>query len=136
MSRLAELTATAEVLTRANAERFGTDPAIGSGIRRKPNAKADARRFGAYDREAAAWKAVEDERQRVEREERAAERARRDAPVPFTEGQLRTAAFVRDKHGWHRVVKVNAKSVTVETPWSWTDRIDRSKVLEVRAVAS
>jgi hypothetical protein len=55
-----------------------------------------------------------------------------NAPVPFTEDQYRAATIVRTKLGWHRVVNVSAKSVTVETGYSWNDRISRSKVIEVR----
>lgn len=41
--------------------------------------------------------------------------------------------FVRDECGWHRVVRVSAKSVTVETPYSWTERIPLDRVREVRS---
>lgn len=54
------------------------------------------------------------------------------APVVFTEAEYKAARVVRTVVGWHKVVRVNAKSVTVETGYSWTDRIERSKVLEVR----
>ena len=46
---------------------------------------------------------------------------------------MRSSRFVRDQHGWHKVVRVSAKSVTVATPYSWTDRIALDKVLEVRS---
>lgn len=46
---------------------------------------------------------------------------------------MRGAVLVSDRFGWHKVVRVSAKSVTVETPHSWTDRIALDKVLEVRA---
>jgi len=52
--------------------------------------------------------------------------------VPFTEEQYLSAHAVRTRVGWHKVVRVNAKSVTVETPYSWTDRVPRSRVIEVR----
>lgn len=55
------------------------------------------------------------------------------APVEFTEAEYKAARVVRDAFGWHKVVRANAKSVTVETGYSWTDRIARAKVLEVRA---
>ncbi len=42
------------------------------------------------------------------------------------------AKYVRDGFRWHKVVRVNAKSVTVETPYSWTDRIALDKIHEVR----
>lgn len=52
--------------------------------------------------------------------------------VPFTDEQYKSARAVRDRIGWHKVVRVNAKSVTVETPYSWTDRIPRARIIEVR----
>ena len=56
----------------------------------------------------------------------------RTAPVPFTPEQLKTAQVIRTTTGWHRVVKVNAKSVTVATGYSWTDRHELGKILEVK----
>lgn len=41
------------------------------------------------------------------------------------------AVAVRDRHGWHRVVRCSARSVTVETGHSWTDRIPLDRILEV-----
>ena len=61
-----------------------------------------------------------------------AEYARRTAPVEFTPAQLSTAIAIRTSSGWHRVVKVNAKSVSVETGYSWTDRYALGQILEVR----
>lgn len=55
------------------------------------------------------------------------------APKPFTEDEYRAAKVVRNSLGWHRVVRVNTKSVTVESGYSWNDRIDRDKILEVRS---
>jgi len=59
--------------------------------------------------------------------------AERSKPVPFTTEKLKAARAIRTSVGWHKVVKVNAKSVTVETGYSWTDRYALDKVLEVRA---
>lgn len=61
-----------------------------------------------------------------------AEYAKRTAPVAFTLEQLKAAKAIRTSTGWHRVVKVNAKSVTVETGYSWTDRYTLDRILEVR----
>jgi hypothetical protein len=60
--------------------------------------------------------------------DREAERNR----VRFTADEMKGARAVRDKNGWHAVVRVNGKSVTVETPWSWTERIAVESVLEYR----
>jgi hypothetical protein len=61
-----------------------------------------------------------------------AEYARVTAPVPFTPEQLKAAVAIRTSVGWHRVIRVNAKSVTVATGYSWADRHDIAKILEVR----
>lgn len=58
--------------------------------------------------------------------ERAAEAARRK----FTAADLANATHVRDSLGWHRVVRVSAKSVTVATAYSWTERIRLEHVLQ------
>ena len=112
--------------------RTGYDPAILSGIRRKPNHKADTRRYNAYDREAAAyrelyaatasWRVAEFRIAALAEKEAAA-----DLVVPAG------ARLVRDSYGWHRVIRVNAKSVSVETGYSWTDRIPLANVLEARS---
>lgn len=60
---------------------------------------------------------------------RAAEEARRK----LTAEDLANAVVVRDEFGWHKVVRVSAKSVTVETAYSWTDRIPLARIIEGRA---
>lgn len=59
--------------------------------------------------------------------------AERNKPVPFTTEELKAARVIRTSVGWHKVAKVNAKSVSVETGYSWTDRYTIDKILEVRA---
>jgi len=59
--------------------------------------------------------------------------ARVNAPVPFTTEELKAARAIRTSSGWHKVAKVNTKSVSVETGYSWTDRYTIDKILEVRA---
>lgn len=108
------------------------DPATLSGVRRTGGQRADARRFAAYDREAAAAKTLAAAEADAQREAAAAERAARDAAAPCDLDTLRPGDAVRDRHGWHRVVRVNAKSVTVATGYSWDDRIPHSKVVETR----
>lgn len=61
--------------------------------------------------------------------------AARTAPVPFTADELKAATHIRTESGWHKVVRVSAKSVTVETGYSWTDRYALGKVLQVATVA-
>ena len=112
----------------------GYDPAVLSGIRRKPNPKADARRFTAYDREAALYHDLEQARRDLAALEATAARdvAEATAKAALTPETVLAARYVRDRFGWHRIVRVNAKSVTVETVYSWTDRIALTDVLEVR----
>jgi hypothetical protein len=74
--------------------------------------------------------------QRANQERLIAEYRARNAPVPFTRSELDAATHIRTSVGWHKVVRVNAKSVTVETGYSWTDRYALDKILEVRAVSS
>lgn len=61
-------------------------------------------------------------------EQRIAERDR----VRLTRDDVVTTDLVRTAHGWHRVVRVNKTTVTVSTPYSWTDRIEFDRILEVR----
>lgn len=58
----------------------------------------------------------------------ATERAAR----PVTPERLRTAVAVKTRFGWHRVVRVNAKTVTVATGYSWNDRIPVGSIVDVR----
>lgn len=51
--------------------------------------------------------------------------------VRFTADDLTGAIAVKDSV-WHRVVKVNAKSVTVATPYSWTDRIPLERITDFK----
>lgn len=110
----------------------GYDSAVLSGIRRKPDHKKDAQRFAAYDREAEAYRELLECQQRVNSLESRIARAKANAPVPFTTEELKAAKLIRTDLGWHKVARVNAKSVTVETDYSWTDRYAIEKVLEVR----
>ena len=42
------------------------------------------------------------------------------------------ARSVRTSTTWRQVVRVNSKSVSVSSGYSWVDRIDFDKILEVR----
>lgn len=135
--RLEQLLATAG--HRSNAATPGGlhdyDPAILSGIRRKPNPKADARRWAAYDREAELTVAHARAVEQRDRLAKAITRAERDATAPRDLDTLKPGDAVRDSTGWHRVVRVNAKTVTVETGYSWTDRIPTDRIIETRSIA-
>lgn len=133
-AELAEAKAAARRLSAANGERFGTDPAIASGVRRKPNARADSRRYGAYDREAAAYQRLTAAEAEVEQLTRRVAREQRDADVPFTPEHLAAATHIRDRNGWHKVVRVNKTTVTVDVAPSWDNKVSIVKIREVRRI--
>lgn len=91
-------------------------------LAKRTNLNADIRKGSAI---LEAEREVENLRARVAYE-------KKTAAVPFTTEELKAARAIRTSVGWHRVVKVNAKSVNVETGYSWTDRYGIDKVLEVR----
>ena len=112
--------------------RTGYDTAILSGIRRKPNAKADTRRYNAYALEAAAHRELDAAKSAMHTATiRVATLAEKEAAADLVVPA--DACLVRDSYGWHRVIRVNAKSVSVESGYSWTDRIPMSNVLETRS---
>lgn len=63
---------------------------------------------------------------------KAAEIAERNKPVPFTPEELKAARAVRTMYGWDRVVKVNAKTVTVLGDFG-NYRVPITNILEVRS---
>lgn len=71
----------------------------------------------------------------AERAAARAEYAERNKPIPYTLDELRAATHIRTATGWHKVVRVSAKSVTVETGYSWTDRHPLQRIIEVRSIA-
>lgn len=58
--------------------------------------------------------------------------AERDRPR-LTRSDIANARFIRTSTGWRKVVRVNAKSVSVDSGYSWVDRIPLDKIIEVRA---
>lgn len=102
--------------------------------RRRAGARNGARLAEQAIREERARQAAEAEAQEAERAaRRKAAREAEKARPRLTADDVRAARFVRDEFGWHKVVRVSAKSVTVETPYSWTDRIPLAKILEARS---
>jgi len=109
------------------------DSATLSGIRRKPNPKADAARFASYARQADVFTRFDEEEKRVALLEAQIATARTERErKPFTRTELASAVAVKDKYGWHKVRKVNAVSVSVESGYSWTEKIAIDKVLDYR----
>jgi len=61
----------------------------------------------------------------------AAAYAEHTRPVPFTPDQLKTARAVRTMYGWHRVIRVNTATVTVNGDFG-DYRVPEKNILEVR----
>ena len=57
--------------------------------------------------------------------------AERNKPVPFTHEQLQAARAVRTMYGWHRVIRVNANTVTISGDFG-DYRVPEKNILEVR----
>ena len=135
--RLADLTAQTEQITaRADARHWTeTDSAIGSGIRRKSNARADTARFNRYDREAETFVAHVAAVKHVTGLEVSllAAVAERDR-VRLTRDDVMGAKYVCTKFGWYSVVKVNRLTVSVSTGFLWLDRIPLEDILAISKV--
>ena len=125
---------TERATARANANTVPEMAAV-SGIRRKPNPRADARRYVAYGREAEAFTRLAEAEARVVYLSRLVEREAHDAQTraAITPERLAAATDVRTRWGWETVVRVNAKSVTVAENWPMDPRrVPLADVLEVR----
>lgn len=55
-------------------------------------------------------------------------RAKEAARTRLTHEDIKGATHVQDQFGWHEVVRVNAKTVTVKTPYSWTETLPIEKI--------
>lgn len=118
----------AEAVLGAATPTFDGDPAtarLGPVALRQHHARTDAQ-LARYSNALAAVRAARDRLS-------AARACQAEAQRPkLTAADLVGASAVRDRHGWHQVVRVNRTTVTVETGYSWTARIPAGKVLEVR----
>lgn len=133
--KLARLTVQRDAIVKRDDSRHWTetDSAIGSGIRRKPNAKADSRRYAGYSRDAEVFAELALSETRVAvLESRLAHSVAEAARVRLTRADIAGARFVRTELGWAKVRRVNVKSVSVDSGYSWADLIPFDKVLEVR----
>lgn len=66
----------------------------------------------------------------AEAAQNAAAYAERTKPVPFTPEQLKAARAVRTMYGWHRVIRVNTTTVTVNGDFG-DYRVPEKNILEV-----
>ena len=88
------------------------------------------------EREQQAWREeqatiAEQERQDLIAAKKADRQAEQDR-VKFTRDELTGARIVRDQFGWHKVRKVNTKTVSVDSGYSWADLIPLDKILDYR----
>lgn len=85
----------------------------------------------ATDSRLAGYAAAQQHVQAIEGQLARAEFRERDAARPkLTGADLVGATHVKDRHGWHEVVRVSAKSVTVRTAHSWTERIPLTQIID------
>lgn len=108
---------------------MGDDPAVVSGVRRRPSGRAQCRRVAVYDREAALAAELVTARAAVAWRERQVRAGADAAAVDLSE--LAPGCLVRTKRGWHEVATVNKVSVSVVTGESWATLIRFAKILEI-----
>lgn len=89
-------------------------------------------RAAATERSIDAAKAEVKATEEAEQARRAAIYAERTKPVPFAREELQAARAVRTAYGWHRVIRVNTKTVTIDGDFG-DYRIPKKNILEVRA---
>jgi hypothetical protein len=61
----------------------------------------------------------------------AAEKAEQER-VRLTRADIDGKTFVKTRTGWHRIARLNAKTVSVETGYSWVNRIPFDDILDAR----
>lgn len=89
-------------------------------------------RAAATERSIDQAKAAVKAEQEAEQAKRAAQYAERTKAVPFTYEDLRAARAIRTAYGWHRVIRVNTTTVTVNGDFG-DYRVPEKNILEVRA---
>lgn len=109
------------------------DHGVLSGIRRRSTPRQKRQHAAGIERTVDQAVAAVKAEQDAEREAAKARYDERHKPVPFSTEELYEARAIRTNTGWHKVVTINRKTVSVETGYSWTDRIAIDKILEVRA---
>ncbi|WP_156027412.1 hypothetical protein [Mycetocola saprophilus] len=119
----------ANAMTESAHEMGGGIPGFG----RSGNQRAARQVGAATDRAYKAWKeatgkvAYYDSKARSY-QLRIAERDR----VRLERADIIGARVVRTRVGWHKVARINVKTVSVETGYSWVDRYPFAEILEAR----
>lgn len=93
-----------------------------------------ARNKAMDDHVTAAAAAVEAQRTAEFKAAVAETHAKEAARVRLTRDDIIGATHVRTVHAWHKVARVNKTTVSVETGYSWVDRIPFEKILDARAI--
>lgn len=133
---LVKLTAQRDAIVKRDDSRHWTetDSAIGSGVRRKANAKADARRYNGYDRDAQVFADHAEAESLVAVLELRLSAAVKDRDrVRLTRDEIVGATAVRTAlYGWRLVRRVNAKTVSIDSGYTWATLVKFDDVLAVR----
>jgi hypothetical protein len=97
----------------------------------RPHSRRSADRAAARnDRGAEAWHQVRQAQQRVTALEHRV--AHGSVNRHLAREDVMGAVLVRTAGGWHTVVRVNARTVSVATGYSWVDRYPFDRLLDVR----
>lgn len=101
------------------------------------NQRAARQVRGAWDSADRAWREATDKLEYYTAKAKGYERriAERDRKR-LEHSDIVGATHVRTSTGWRKVVRVNAKSVSVDSGYSWVDRLTFDNVLEARTLTS
>lgn len=109
----------------------GFDHGMLSGIRRRSTPAQRRKEAASIERTIDHAMTEVKAQQEAEAAEARARYAERNKPVPYTPEQLQAARAIRTMYGWQRVIRVNAKSVTVVGDFG-DYRVPISTILEVK----
>lgn len=130
MSDLAEKEAELDAARQALA---AIDPTPGGNSRKKRHAQRVDSRIRRMAQQAETVRHLERELAAPQR----AEVVPVEPPVVATPDTVEVGDFITTRYeGWRRVVRVNRKTVSVETGHSWTDTVPYAKILRHRPAAS
>lgn len=102
---------------------------VSAPVLKRVHASTDAR-LGRFTAAQAEVEAIEHKLGLAKAREREAQRRR------FTREDIEGVTHVHDGHGWHEVISINAKTVTVKTPYSWTERVAFDKIHKIARPSS
>ena len=131
---LAAATTKAEAATKRARGVLGDDPAVVSGITRGSSSRMDARRDNAYRAEHEQIAARQTAERRLAVAQRHLAQAEADSAAAANFETLAPGDLVRQagSPSWHVVLRVNAKTVSVTSGYSWAVRVPRDRIVETR----